>query len=128
MPTKKQVISQTRNKRSVDEGRKDLNKKQKKERGVPASYLIFENVHVLKHPNELLALIDKQINKNRNVGEEESRLVDQKEDTITYEFMEKNICLSIARHVESAFKNHHPVVKMLNPDDNEFYRIKVIFK
>ena len=125
MVNKKQVIAQTRAKRSADEaGRdKDRTRKQKKERGVYASFLVFRNVKVLRHPEELLSLVDNLIIKHQNKGEELGRIVNESKAQITYEFMEKNLGLSIARHVESAFKNHHPVVKIQNTKHNEFYRI-----
>lgn len=128
MTNKKQVIAQTRSKRSADEEHKDLSKKQKKEKGVLASFLVFKNVNLLRRPNELLSLVDNLIVKHQNRGEELDRKVDEKKGIITYDLMEKNLCLSIARHVEQAFKNHHPEVRIQNPEDNEFYRITVVFR
>ena len=130
MPNKKQIIAQTRPKRSADEANraKDQNKKQKREKGVYASFLIFRNINVLRHPEELLSLVDNLISQHQNKGEEWDRVVDEKKGIVTYTMMEKNLCLSIARHAAKAFKNHRPSVKINNPKDNEFYRITVDFQ
>ena len=128
MTDKKQVISQTRNKKAGNEAGKKRTKKQKENRGVEASFLTLENVKILEKPEELLSMIDNLIIKYQNKGEEMERKIKQKAGVITYEMMEKNLCLSIARHVEKAFKHYHPQVKILNPKDNVFYRIVVKFK
>jgi len=56
------------------------------------------------------------------------RTVNKKSDSVVYEMMEKNLCLSIARHVVKAFKHHHPKMEIHNPEDNIFYRITIRFE
>lgn len=128
MANKIHTIPQARSKKGLNEAGKKRTKKQKENRGVDASFLILEQVQLLKNPAELLSMIDNLIKKYSNKDEDMARFVDEKDGVITYEFMEKNLCLSVGRHVESAFKNHKPELKIQNPHDNEFYRIVVKFK
>ena len=55
-------------------------------------------------------------------------IVDHVEDdgsTLVYYFTTKGVAISLARHIEDAFKHHHPVVKVLTPKDHLFQRITV---
>ena len=128
MPNKKQVISQTRhNKSSDNKARKDATRQQKQNPAVPASILIFANVSALENFDQLNSLVSHVIKQHGHPDESVKRNVNKKTNTITYEMVEKTLCLDIAHHVNSAFKHYHPEMEMHNPKDNEFYRIIINF-
>ena len=128
MPDKSQVISQTRqNKSSDNKAHKDTTKKQKKNRAVSPSFLSFAKVSVLKNHDELYSIVNHIIEHHKHKDENVARSSDKKADTVTYEMLEKTLCLDVAHHVIDAFKHYRPKMKMSNPKDNEFYRITVTF-
>lgn len=129
MTDKKQVISQTRQNKRVDEAHKhaDDTKKQKQAMAVSPSFLTFAKVSILKNHDELYSLVNHVITQHGHTDESVKRSVDKKADTVTYETVEKNLCLDIAHHVVDAFKHYHPNMEMHSPKDNEFCRITVTF-
>lgn len=129
MTDKQQMIAQTRQNKRVDEAHKhaDDTKKQKQAMAVSPSYLTFANVSVLENHDELYSLVSNVIRQHGHEDESVARSSDKKADTVTYEMVEKTLCLDIAHHVEKAFKHYHPKMEMHSPKDNEFYRITVTF-
>lgn len=129
MTDKKQVISQTRQNKRVDEAHKhaDDTKKQKQAMAVSPSFLTFTKVSVLKNHDELYSLVSHIIKQHGHTDESVRKNADKKADTVTYEMVEKTLCLDIAHHVVDAFKHYHPNMEMQNPKDNEFYRITINF-
>ena len=129
MPNKSQVISQTRQNKRVNEAHKhaDDTKKQKQTMMVSPSFLTFAKVSVLKNHDELYSLVSHVIKQHGHSDESVARSSDKRSDTVTYEMVEKKLCLDVAHHVVDAFKHYHPAMEMHNPKDNEFYRITVSF-
>jgi hypothetical protein len=74
---------------------------------------------------ELLNLAHNHIEKNRNPGDD-VRVEDQG-NTIIYRLTEKNLALSLAKNIAAAYKGNRPEMIVHNPDQNEFYRITVLF-
>lgn len=128
MPDKKQVISQTRqNKSSDNKAHKDSTRLQKNNKAVFASFLTFSKVSILENYDELYSLVNHVIEQHGHKDENVKRNADKKADTVTYEMVEKKLCLDVAHHIVDAFKHYHPSMEMHNPKDNEFYRITVSF-
>jgi len=127
MANKKQVISQTRHKMSADGANKEMTRKQRDNRGVNASFLILEGISILDNQDELFSLVKNIVNKHSNWDEDMKMTIDKKSDCATYEMVEKDLCMTIARSVKKAFKHYNPQMEIHNPEDNVFYRIKVRF-
>ena len=128
MPNKQQVISQTRqNKSSDNKAHKDVTRQQKNNQAVSPSFLTFAKVSILKNHDELYSLVSHVIQQHGHKDESVARSSDKRADTVTYEMVEKKLCLDVAHHIVDAFKHYHPVMEMHNPKDNEFYRITVNF-
>lgn len=130
MPSKKQVISQTRNKVGAKQ-----NKKTKKDRvktqsgyGGQLSTIEFINVGLLKDKIEELQHLIHNLLEQENRGLSLVVKVEQNKKSLTYYLTEKSITLSIAHHVEQSFRHFHPAVKIRNPKDNLFYTITVTFE
>jgi hypothetical protein len=120
------AIAHTRNQVGPDPSHVDRTDHEAAGHAIAASTLRFVGVSHLPDPAELTGHVANLIRQHANAGDEISASR-QDTDTIVYEMGEKNLALSIARHVEGAFKGFTPVVEIQNPEENEFYRITVTF-
>lgn len=100
-----------------------VNTKSKKLRPEDLSTVHIHGVSNLPRREELLQNAHNHIEQYRNPGDD-VRLEDQG-DTVTFRLTEKNLALSLAKHIVAAYKGNHASMEMHNPERNEFYRITV---
>lgn len=127
MPGKQQVIASTRNQTNADQAHRDRTDKQAADYATNISYVHFQNISVLHDKMELINHVENLIKKHQNTDEEVTVGHEEKRDRLTYQMAEKNLALSIARNVESAFKGFAPKIEVQNPANNEYYNILVTF-
>lgn len=128
MPTRTQIISQTRAKQSADPGHKSLTKKQQRDSAVEVSTVTLHNIHLLHDIQDLRNTMRNHIDLHQNHDEQPHIVTDTKQHTIVVTLMEKNLALSLSRAIQRSTKHFQPRVTIHNPHDNIFYRIDVNFQ